>query len=275
MRIKAHLAERDKVSAVSVVRWKRMALVRMDALSMEALSYRRHGAWLAVAGILSLLAGCTRPPPPPLTSPYPNPRSIVIMPLLNQSPSDQFDTIAVTDTLVDELSEVKGLVVLPTNRALKILLTHGRTHATDVNQALAIAGELGVDGVLVGAITEYKPYSPQKVGMVLQLYWLRADTNSETIDPVRLSRQASGAGETYYAGGGPASQVQELFDASRNEVSDMVYAYGRNHQGQDSPYGWRRYLVDSGAYMHFVCHEMIVRLMEQELNRITVPVQTD
>jgi hypothetical protein len=247
----------------------------MDAQSMEALGGRRRRTWPAVAVGLSLLAGCARPPAPLLKAPYPNPRSVVVMPLLNQSPSDQFDTLAATDTLVSELSQVEGLVVLPTNRALKALLARGRTHAADVGQAMAVAGELGADGVLVGAITEYKPYAPQKVGMILQLYWLRADTNRQDVDPVRLSRQPRDSGEAYYAGGGPASQVQAVLDAGRNEVTDRVFDYARGHQGQDSPFGWRRYLVDAGAYMHFVCHEMIVRLMEQELNRITVPVRTE
>ena len=228
----------------------------------------------AAAAIVSLLAGCTRPPTTPLVSPYPTPRSIVVLPLLNQSPSDKFDLIATTDTLVAELSQVDGLVVLPTNRSLKLLLARGQTHPTSVADAIGVARQLGADGALIGAITEYKPYPPQRIGMVLQLYWVRADMSRESIDPTRLSRRASAADGGYYSGAGSASQVQAVIDASRNDVTKKVWDYARGHEGQDSPFGWRKYLMDTDAYMHFVCHEMIVRLLDQELSRITEPVGT-
>ena len=233
--------------------------------------------WLSpmTAVAAALLVGCVRPPAEALHAPYPRPRSITVVPLLNQSPSDSFDLIAATDTLVSELSQVEGLVVLPTNRAMKLLLARGQTHATSMAQAVQVAKELGTDGVLIGAITEHKPYPPQKLGMVLQLYWVRADMKGETVDPGKLSRSASAERTGYYTGSGPASQVQAVFDATRNEVTDRVWVYARGHEGQDSPYGWRKYLVDSDAYMHFVCHEMIVRLLGEELRRITVPVGQD
>jgi hypothetical protein len=223
---------------------------------------------------LCLAAGCTRPPPPPVVSPYPSARSLIVLPLLNHSGSSDFDTIRTTDILVEELSQVKGagLVVLPTNRAMKILLAHGQTHAVTVEQALDVASQLGVDGALVGAVTTYNPYDPPRVGMVLQLYWVRADMKGQVTEPVRLSRSPSGEGPAYYGGAGPASQAQAMLDASDNVVTFRVREYAKQHEGQDSPFGWRRYLVDSDAYMRFVCHELVTDLMDQELRRITVPV---
>ena len=252
--------------------------MRKDA---QMIVFRRFSAaLLSLAAAATLLAGCDRPAPAvqPLLAPYPSPRSIVIAPLFNQSPSDQFDTLATTDVLVAEMSQVEGLGVLPTNRALKILVANRRTHVTSVEEAIQLAQLLGADGVVVGAVTEFNPYKPQKVGMTLQLYWVRADIDSGGLDPNDLARRPSEArnqGElAYYSGVRPAAQVQGVFDASRNDVTAQVQAYASGRQGQDSPFGWRKYLVDSDSYMHFVCHEMVVRLMNQEFCRITVPVTT-
>jgi hypothetical protein len=224
---------------------------------------------------MAMLTGCTRPPPAPTMSPYPVARSLVVLPLLNHSGSSDFDAIRATDILVEELSQVKGpgLVVLPTNRAMKILLAHGQTHATSIEQAMDIASQLGVDGAVVGAVTAYDPYDPPRIGMVLQLFWVRADMKGQVTEPVRLSRSPSGEGPAYYAGAGPASQVQAMLDASDNEVVFRIQQFAKLHEGQDSSFGWRRYLVDSDSYMRFVCHELIADLMDVELHRITVPVR--
>jgi len=228
----------------------------------------------AALGLAVLLVGCVPPEMPGLQSPYPTPRSVVVTPLLNQSPSSDLDPIVATDSLVSELSQVRGLVVLPTNRALKLLVAEGQTHVTSVAQAVDLAHELGADGVIIGAITEYQPYPPQKVGMTLQLIWVRADMTTGGLDPVGLARRASSDERFSVPGGGHGSQVQAVLDAGSNEVTRRVQAYASAHRGQDSPYGWRRFLVDSEAYMQFVCHEMIVRLMDRELGRITMPVRT-
>ncbi len=224
-----------------------------------------------VLSVVAAAAGGCVPPDARLISPYPTPRTILVTPLLNQSPSSDFDPIVATDTLVAELSQVEGLVVLPTNRALKPLVARGKTAVTSIAEAMQLAGEVGADGVLVGAITDYSPYSPQKVGMTLQLHWVRADMTGGGLDPVREGRLASPSGATGSVSR-RASQVQAVLDASRDDVVTWVEAYASSHRGQDSPYGWRKYLVDSDAYMHFVCHEMIVRLLNAELERITAPV---
>jgi len=223
------------------------------------------------AALLAPFLGCAAPAGKPLTAPYPHPRSLVVAPLMNHSPSDEFDPLEVTDTLVAELSQVKGLTVLPTNRALSVLRAAGLRGVRSVEQAIALAQALGVDGVLVGAITEYKPYKPQVVGMTLQLHWVRADMTTARLDPARLARDPRG-GSAGALGPGPGAQVSAVLDAGRDEVTGRVWQYARDRTGQDSAFGWRRYLVDSDAYMHFACHEMIVMLLDRELHRITMPV---
>ncbi len=216
--------------------------------------------------------GCTPAGPPPLTAPYPYPRSLVVAPLVNHSPSAEFDLLEATDTLVSELSQVEGLTVLPTNRALAFLRAHGLSRIGSVDQAVALAQALGVDGVLVGAITEFKPYTPQVVGMTLQLHWVRADMATTGINPAHLARDPRGGPMAGGGGPGPGAQVSAVLDASSNDVAERVRRYANGRTGQDSAFGWRRYLVDSDAYMHFVCNEMIVRLLDQELRRITMPI---
>jgi len=247
-------------------------MMRTDAPNTHAAAIFPHLRRLLPAAMLLLpWLGCTPAAPPPLSAPYPYPRSLVVAPLVNHSPSAEFDLLEVTDTLVAELSQVKGLTVLPTNRALAVLRAHGLDRVGSVDQAVALAQALGVDGVLVGAITEYKPYTPQVVGMTLQLHWVRADRATTGIDPAYLSRDPRG-GSMAGGGPGPGAQVSAVLDAGSGDVTERVRRYANGRAGQDSAFGWRRYLVDSDAYMHFVCNEMIVRLLDQELRRITMPV---
>lgn len=56
-----------------------------------------------------------------------------------------------------------------------------------------------------------------------------------------------------------------MLDSTNNDVVMRVREFAKLREGQDSPYGWRRYLVDSDAYMRFVCHELIVSLMDEEI----------
>ncbi len=246
---------------------------------MDARNHRRsslHQTRIAATTLFTLVsafcAGCAVRSAPPLKAPYPNQRSVIVAPLLNQSPSDGFDTIVATDTMVAELAQVEGLTVIPTNNALKLLLARRQEGIRSIADAIDLAHRSGADGVLVGAITEYRPYKPQKLGITLQLYWVRADKESVAVDPAALARHATGEGPAAIFAG-PAAQVAAVLDASRNDVVDSVRAYAQGREGNDSAYGWRKYLVDSDAYMHFACHEMIVRLLDQELHRITVPVR--
>lgn len=220
------------------------------------------------------LAGCAPQAEPAAApvSPYPHPRSVVVFPLLNHSPSDDFDVLVATDTLVDELSQFEGLVVLPTNRPLQILLQRGQTHPTSLEQAREITAALGADGMILGAVNEYHPYRPMKLGMTLQLYWIRADMNSEGADPVTLSRTPAGGEAHFRSPTDPVAQAHAVIDAGRNDVTERVRAYSAWRQGVDSAYGWRRYLVDRQAFLQFVCHEMSARLMAQELDRITMKI---
>ncbi|MFW6155612.1 MAG: hypothetical protein ACOC95_10395 [Planctomycetota bacterium] len=226
---------------------------------------------VAALAAMAALGGCAGAPP--LRTPYPQTRSVAVLPLLNQSPSSDLDPIVITDTLVSELAQVEGLKVLPTNQPLKVLVARGQTHPTSLAQATEVAHTLGVDGVIVGAITDYRPYSPQKVGMTLQLVWVRADSTIGGLDPVAAGREAAGAPATASGYARRGSQVQAVLDATGNDVVRRVRAYAAAHEGTDSAYGWRRYLVDSDAYLRFVCHEMIVRLLNRELRRITIPVR--
>ena len=46
----------------------------------------------------------------------------------------------------------------------------GKTAVETPQDALDLAGELGADATLVAAITEYQPYDPPIVGVVMQWY---------------------------------------------------------------------------------------------------------
>ncbi len=216
-----------------------------------------------------LCAGCNKPQRSDriYEDPYPLPRTLAVAPFLNQSGSDYLDVLAVTDEFYTELQQVKSLDVVAVNKVLATMSRMGINKISNPDDAVRLADALGVDGVIVGSITQYDPYRPPKMGMAVQLYTAGIDRDEKLparhINPGKLARAAKPfaleAGKTLL----PRVGVVRIFDADHNDVIDRLKQYAADRSGNDSPSGWETYLT-SRRYLRFVSHEVIGEMLALE-----------
>jgi hypothetical protein len=193
-----------------------------------------------------------------------------VAPALNSSGSSQFDPVVVADLLASELSHVEDVVVVPVSRVLAVLAGQGRRQIESPSHALEVCESLGVEAIIVAAVTEYDPYDPPVVGMAAQIYALPGDSGSG-LDPVAVSRRASP-----FAPEGPAdsplrprAQTQRVFNASHDVVAEAVREYAQDRDADSSPLGWRKYTKSQRLFLRFCCWATVRELMKQEWHRQT------
>lgn len=206
-------------------------------------------ALLLAAGIG--LPGCahhrtSRPMESILQSPYRNVRTWVVAPVINLSGSRWFDPLTVSDELFGELQQVQSLNVLPVNKTLMAMERLRMGQINSAKSAAKIAELLHADGIVVAAITAYDAYNPPTVGMDIQMYSVRSIEKAAPGAPIE-----------------PVAQVSAIFNAANRSVRTELRNYAAGRKGSDKVLGTRRYLLDSNAYMRFVCHAMIQRLLVQ------------
>jgi hypothetical protein len=224
----------------------------------------------AFAAVL-LLAGCHRSQTGStfIPSPYSRPTLIAVAPALNFSGSSDFDTFQVADLLASELMSVEGIQVLGVNRVMAVLVREGAKSVTSPAHALQICEQLGCDGIVVFAVTEYDAYTPV-VGLAVQLYMPSARPPIDRFDPVAASREASPFPVETSADSAlrPRAQVQRVYNAAHNVVAEAVEKYGKDRNVDEGPLGWRRYLKSQRLYVRFCCWSAIRELMGQEYGRV-------
>jgi hypothetical protein len=194
-----------------------------------------------------------------------SPQVVVVAPVLNLSNSTDWDPLQVTDTLASEFQSFDEFVVVPVNRTLAALRELGLENVATPDDALQLAALLGGDLVAVLAITEYEPYSPPRVGMVLQCYRSGRWGGSGDFDPVAASRawsQIAPAGAVQPDRAAPFLQVQEVYDAARADVLDALEEYGLRRGGYQSPYSWRVHAQSQELFVRFSCWATIRSMKE-------------
>jgi hypothetical protein len=222
-------------------------------------------------GILSVVAaaGCSENRTEKgLTAPYSQCMTIAVAPAINFSGSSHWDPMRMGDLMASELSQVPGINVVGVNRVLAVLARQGRDSIVSPAHALEVCDQLGVDAILVFAITEYDPYDPPVVGLATQLYGPRP--RNLGFDPVATSRQARPFPTDNLANDAlrPWAQVQRTFNAAHESVQKAVESYGRPRDAEHSPMGWRKYVASQELYMRFCCHSVLCELMQQEQSRV-------
>jgi len=230
--------------------------------------------WLCTILWLGLiLPGCQSPPKGvDGRGGFDPPRTIAVVPFLNQSGSEFLNTIAVTDEFYTELQQVEGLHVVPVNQVLAALGKLGKMQVSSPAEAVALLEALNADGVIVGSITQYDPYSPPKVGMAVQLYSRDAppeeELNSKFINPGELARH-----DKPFAGMAPGEPIRpraavvRIYDADQSEVVEKIKRYAKKRSGSERPTGWRNYITTRN-YLRFVSHEIIEEMLTQERERL-------
>lgn len=206
-------------------------------------------AWFSVTGC----AQRHEPPPPP------PPLVLVVAPVLNLSGSDEFDSLKVTDLLASEVVGFEGVQAIPVNLTLAALARRGKASVDSPEEALELAREFSADATLVLAVTEYRPYEPPVIGLVMQWYYEPRRAGTAGLDPVASSRSAQGPPVTLAAEArGPQFlQRQRVFNAADDTVKKELKRYAKHRDADDSPYGWQKYVKSQELYVRYASYSMI------------------
>jgi hypothetical protein len=117
--------------------------------------------------LLSVLPGCTVVDVG-VRNPVPGLESVAVAPFFNLSQERTVDGREFALAYYSELQKVPGFEVLPVGVAERAMIDNGLT-MENPNDALELARILGVDAVVIGAVTDYDPYSP-RVGLKVAWY---------------------------------------------------------------------------------------------------------
>ncbi|MBI1311339.1 hypothetical protein GC176_08530 [bacterium] len=125
---------------------------------------------VAVSALLTLLSaapGCAVVDVG-VRNPVPGLETVAVAPFFNLSQERTVDGREFALAYYSELQKVPGFEVLPVGVAERAMLENGLA-MQDPADALQLARILGVDAVVIGAVTDYDPYSP-RVGLKVAWY---------------------------------------------------------------------------------------------------------
>jgi hypothetical protein len=177
---------------------------------------------------------------------------VAIAPVLNLSNSSDWDPLQVTDIVASEFQSFPDVVVIPVNRTLAALASLGTDAVETPQDALDLAAALNADATVVTAITEYDPYYPPTIGVVMQWYAVSRRDLSPEFDPVAASRQVSEvAPAAATADTAPILQVQRVYNAAHDDVLKEVRSYAARRDGHGSPYSWRMYVKSQKLFIRY------------------------
>lgn len=222
---------------------------------------------LGVLSSLILLGGChsvKRVDPVIVFNTELGPATIAVAPAMNLSGSSDFDPNRIADLMASELNYAEGIKVIPVSRVLTVLGAQGQTRVESPAHALELIKLLGADAILVFAVTEYDPYDPPTMGISAQLFGARSQMRYGALDPIALSRQAGLVSSGPTKRGkirGLLAQTQRVFSASHGSVVEDIKRFAAYRGADDSPYGWRRFVVNQQDYVRYCCHATIRSLL--------------
>ena len=224
----------------------------------------------AVALFVAALGGCAESKAPlnRVRNPWLGAMRVAVAPALNFSGSKDFDPVVAADLMASELSGVDGFEVLPVSRVLAVLARQGAAGVTSPEHALEIRDALGVDAILVFAVTEYQPYEPPVIGIAAQVYGSYPGEQLPGVDPVRMARSPSPMPQPVMATPHePLAQSSGVYNAAHEATAQEVKAFAQSRQAKKSPFGWRKYTASQEHYLRFCCHAAIKELVQNGVTR--------
>jgi hypothetical protein len=140
---------------------------------------------LAIAiGVLVLLCGCGIFPhavqEPQIHNPFPQLTKVAVAPFFNLSSEPTVDGRQFGEAYFEALQSIPGFEVVPVGVVEKAAQSHG-IQLNGPEQARQLAQILGVDALVIGAVTEYSPYYPPRCGM--QVEWYTANPGFHPVPP--------------------------------------------------------------------------------------------
>lgn len=233
---------------------------------------------LLFAAVLVLLPGCASSlkAPQRLISPYDTTGGDAlwaVVPMRNMTGTTDIDPLDAADALVRAVEEVEGITCLPVNRTIIAMRALGIESVETPANAEELARTLDVDGLVLGVVTAWDPYSPPKVGVHLLLYHRPGTGGSRTPrapSPERLQRAASDADmqEFQQFVREPVATSALLLDGRDHGVVAALQRYTVGRVDPNSPMGWQEYLASMRLFVQFAMHESTARLLDSEWGRL-------
>ncbi|MCA9068221.1 MAG: hypothetical protein KDA84_04825 [Planctomycetaceae bacterium] len=104
-----------------------------------------------------------------VSNPIPGLSRVAVVPFFNLSTEPSADGHRFAEAYFAELQKVPGFQVLPIGVAEAAIQDH-HLNMQNPDDAIKLGKLLGVDAVVVGAVTDYSPYYPQRVGWQVSWY---------------------------------------------------------------------------------------------------------
>jgi hypothetical protein len=233
---------------------------------------------MALGVIIGLImpAGCTIQHGSTTVEPDPEPAQVVVVaPVLNLSNSTDWDPLRVTDVLASEFQSFPDIVVIPVNRTLAALALRGQSTVETPQDALELAREFQADAIVVAAITEYDPYDPPRVGIVMQWYDTGRRQAVTRLDPVAASRQAADLVPAGSVGDAalvtPTLQIQQVYNAAENAVQNDIRAFAASRSGYKTAYGAQIHTKSQELFVRYCCWASIRTMLLERTSSRTAP----
>jgi hypothetical protein len=135
--------------------------------------------------MLACLSGCRMIIPdvsyePVVHNPFPQLSRVAVAPFFNQSDEATVDGREFAMAYYAELQAVPGFEVVPLGVVEEAILEN-QIRLSSPGEARRLAKVLGVDAVVIGAVTDYSPYYPPRCGMRVE--WYAANPGFHEIPP--------------------------------------------------------------------------------------------
>ena len=124
--------------------------------------------------LVSLSSGCSIVLPevstmPVVHNPFPQLSRVAVAPFINLSDEPTVNGRDFALAYYAELQAIPGFEVVPLGVVEEVMLEE-RIDLSDPSEARRLADLLGVDAIVVGAVTDYSPYYPPRCGMRVEWY---------------------------------------------------------------------------------------------------------
>jgi hypothetical protein len=139
---------------------------------------------LLIGGWLLVMVGCGVAPEiahqPIIHNPFPQLSTVAVAPFFNLSDEKTVDGLQFAKAYFAELQSFPGFEVVPPTVVGEAIFQN-QLQLDKPEDVRRLANILGVDAVVVGAVTEYSPYYPPRVG--LKIEWFAANACFHEIPP--------------------------------------------------------------------------------------------
>jgi TolB-like protein len=163
-----------------------------------------------------------------------NVRRIMVLPFAHEAGVNA-DTQQVRDTFTAELQKLRRFEVVPLpqdaeeNDTLHASLSRGRL-STDA--VVRLCNRYSLDGVFVGSVTSWRPYTPAHLGLRTQLISVHS--------------------------GAPIWAVDAIYDANdRSTISDLRHYVEHNVRDDGNLHGWEINLLSPGKFTSYVANRFV------------------